>query len=114
MRTLHSKTVLTVGNQKLEINKGVMKEYTISPALFNIFIEPMLKLLNREFNIEDIFVYTNDIAICLYSITELYKAINIINKWSNEANIPIYFRKSGILNIVKSTGHTKLQLLTTI
>ena len=64
---------------------------TISPALPNIFIEPMLKLLNREFNIEDIFAYADD-TICLYSISELHKAMNI-NKWSNEAGIPINFRR---------------------
>ena len=29
-------------------------------------------------------------------IGELHKAINIINKWSNEGGIPINFRKSGI------------------
>ena len=48
----YSKTVLTVGKQKVEINKGVMQRSIISPVLLNIFIEIMLKLLNREFNIE--------------------------------------------------------------
>ena len=110
LRTLYSKTVLTVGNQKVEINKGVMQGSIISPALFNIFIEPMLKLLNREFNMEDIFAYADDIAICIYSIGELHKAINIINKWSNEAGIPINFRKSGILNIIKNTKTHKIAI----
>ena len=42
LRTLYSKIVLIVGNKKVEINKGVMQRSIISPALFNIFIEPML------------------------------------------------------------------------
>ena len=63
-----------------------MQGSIINPALFNIFIEPMLKIL---FNIEIIFAYADDIAICVYSIGELYRAINIINKWSNEAVTPI-------------------------
>ena len=75
-----------------------MQGSIISPALFNILIESMLKLLNREFIIEDIFAYADDIAICVYYIGKLHKAINIINKWNNEAGIPINFRKSGILN----------------
>ena len=87
LRTFYSNTVLTVDNQKVEINKGIMQESIISPALFNIFIEPMLKLLNKESNIEDIFAYADDIAICFYSIGELHKIINIINKGSNEAGI---------------------------
>ena len=43
-----------------------MQESTLSPALFNIFVETMLKLRNREFNIEVIFAYADDIAICVY------------------------------------------------
>ena len=65
-----------------------MLGFIISRALFNTSIEPMLKLLNREFNIEDIFAYADDIAIYVYSVNKLNKAINIINKWSNEAGIP--------------------------
>ena len=57
-----------------------MKGSIISPALFNIFIKQMLKILKREFNIEHIFIYADDIAICVYSIGELHKTINIINK----------------------------------
>ena len=62
-----------------------MQVSIISPALFNIFIEPMLKLLNRlnrEFNIEDIFAYADDIALSVHSISELNKTINIINRYT--------------------------------
>ena len=38
LRALYSKTVLTVSNKKVEINKEVMQESTLSPNLFNIFI----------------------------------------------------------------------------
>ena len=100
LRTIYSKTVWTLGNQKVEINKEDHARFYHCPALFNKFIEPMLKLLNREFNIFDIFAYVDDIAICVYSVNELNKAINIINKWSNEAGILINFRKNGILIIV--------------
>ena len=41
---------------------------------------------------------------------ELHKPVNIINKWSNEAVIPINFRKSGILNIVKNTKTHKIAI----
>ena len=70
LRTLYSKTTLTVGNQKVQMNKGVMQGSIISPALFNIFIEPLLRKLNVEFNMEDIFAYADDIAVCVYSISE--------------------------------------------
>ena len=38
----------------------------------------------------------------------MHKAIDIINKWSNEADIPINFRKNGILNIIKNTNTPKI------
>ena len=68
----------------------------------------MLKLINRGFNIEDIFGYPDDIAIYIYSIGELHTAINIINKWTNEAVIPINLRKISILNIIKNTNTHKI------
>ena len=56
-----------------------MQGFIISSA---IFIKQMLKLLNREFNIGNTFSYADDdIVICVYSIVELHKATNIINKW---------------------------------
>ena len=58
----------------------------------------MRKILNREFNMEDIFAHAD----------ELNKATNIINNWSNEAGILINFRDSGILNIVKNTKAHKI------
>jgi hypothetical protein len=108
LRTLYTKTKLTIGKEKVEIHRGVMQGSVISPALFNIFIEPLLKKLNREFNIEDIFAYADDIAICVYSIHQMRKAIEIIEEWSNKAGIPINFKKSGILNIVKTTRTPKI------
>lgn len=80
----------------------------ISPALFNIFIEPMLLELNREFNIEDIFAYADDIAVCIYSVNQLRNAINIIETWSNKVGIPINFKKSGVLNIAPRINSRKL------
>ena len=87
-----------------------MQGSIISPALFNIFIEPLLQLLNREFNMEDLFAYADDIAVCVYSIGELSRAIKIIEEWSNKARIPINLRKSGILNIRKTNKTSKIVL----
>ena len=58
--------------------------------------------------IVDKFAYADDLAICVYSIGELHKAIKISNKWSNEASIPINFRKNGILNIIKNINTYKI------
>ena len=105
---MYSKTKLTIGKEKVEIYKGVMQVSVISPALFNIFIEPMLLELKREFNIEDIFAYADDITLCIYSVNQLRNAINIIETWSNKVGIPVNFKKSGILNITPRTNSRKL------
>jgi len=85
-----------------------MQRSIISPALFNIFIEPLLKKLSIEFNIEDVFAYADDIAVCIYSMNQLQKAINIIEEWSEKAGIPINYKKSGILNIMKTSRTPKI------
>jgi len=108
LRTLYSKTTLTVGNKKVEIHKGVMQGSVISPALFNIYIEPFLRKLNVEFDVEDIFGYADDIAVCVYTIGQLDRAIKIINEWSASAGIPINLRKSGIPNVRKNDRTRKI------
>ena len=99
LRTLYSKTILTVQNNQVEIYKGVMQGSTISPPLFNIFIEPLLKTLSESLNMEDIFAYADDVAVCVYSANELNRTIHTTNEWSASAGIPINLKKSGILNI---------------
>jgi hypothetical protein len=97
-----------VGDEKVEIHKGVMQGSIIRPALFNIFIEPLLRELNKISDIEDVFAYADDIAVCAYSINELRRIIYVINEWSTKAGIPINFKKSGILNIRKNDKTTKI------
>ena len=66
-----------------------MQGSIISPALFNIFIEPLLNNLSLEFNIEDIFGYADDIAVCIYSKNQLQRAVDIIEEWSIKAESPL-------------------------
>jgi len=68
----------------------------------------MLLELNRELNIEDIFAYADDIAVCIYSVNQLRDAINIIEKWGKKVGIPINFKKSGVLNIAPRINSRKL------
>ena len=85
LRTLYSKTNLTIGKQ-------LCKDLLL--VLFNIFIEDLLKKLSIEFNIEDVFGYADDIVVCIYSMNQLRKAVEIIEEWSNKAGIPINYKKS--------------------
>ena len=71
LRTLYYKTKLTEGKETVRIHKGVIQGSIISPALFNIFIEPFVKKLNTEINMEDIFAYADDFAVCVYSMNQL-------------------------------------------
>ena len=41
-------------------------------------------------------------------MNQLRKAVEIIEDWSNKAGIPINYKKSGILNIIKTTKTQKI------
>ena len=100
IRALYSNTTLKVGDNNVYINKGVMQGSTISPALFNIFLEPLLLELSEITGVDDIFAYADDVVVFCNSISQLNKVIEIIRNWSRANEIPINFDKSGILNIL--------------
>ena len=108
LRALYANTYISIGRYKVRMSKGVMQGSTISPALFNIFLEPLLETLSMRISPEDLFVYADDIAILIYSTEELDYAINTIKTWSRDNEVPINYIKSGILNIKLRKGSPTL------
>jgi hypothetical protein len=108
LRSLYSNMNITVGKQKVKIYKGVMQGSILSPALFNIFLEPLLVELSNELGYKQVLAYADDLAICINSLFQLNEAARIVRDWCTRMGVPLNTRKSGILNIRSKKNSLKL------
>jgi hypothetical protein len=84
------------------VNRGVPQGSTLSPFLFDIFINNLVeKFLENGLNFMNILLYADDIAILFKDETELLKLIEILNNWTIIYNLKINKDKSGILYLNK-------------
>jgi hypothetical protein len=89
-------------HQVLNINKGVMQGGILSPWLFNIYIDDLITEL-KQYTFE-VLGYADDLALICQSPKELEDAMNVLEKWSEENEIAINKKKSGILIIDQDAG----------
>jgi hypothetical protein len=108
LRVLYTKTYISVGAEKVNIFKGVMQGSLISPALFNIFLDPLIQELSHELGVENVLAYADDLAMIVTSFHQLDLAIKKISNWSSKTGVPINFDKSAILNIKKRINSPRL------
>jgi len=108
LRVLYKKYKLKLGEYSFQLNSGVSPESTISPGLFNIYIESLLKLLNNKgkLDVRDILAYADDFSIICNSWLELRRCINLIEAWAKLNEIPINYKKSSIAGFGKRQGPT--------
>ncbi len=82
-------------------NQGVAQGSIISPALFDIYIEELLRTIERtpEISLEDILTYADDLLVLCDSIEQLKSVLKVIKKWSEENNLKLNPNKSGIVEL---------------
>lgn len=88
------------GNSQFRPNLGVAQGSIISPALFDIYLEPVLWELNKVIPLDDIFAYADDVLIICDDLQTLERCIQIIEKWSNQNNLQINKNKSAVLEFI--------------
>jgi len=99
IKAIYSRNRVKLGNYSFSPNIGVAQGSVISPFLFNIYVEEMYERINKEcdVNLEDMLGYADDTLILCSSIHQLRKVIQIIKSWSDENNLKLNAKKSGIM-----------------
>ncbi len=106
LRTIYQRLSLSLGTKSFHPNTGVSQGSILSPALFNIYLEPLLLLVHNSCKIDmlDIFVYADDLMILCQDIEQLERCIDILNRWALDNNLPINHNKSGIIEFQARRG----------
>ena len=76
IKLLYSKAKLKISND----NNGVLQGSLISPMLFNLYINDLIKELNE--NSYEILAYADDLCILCEGINQLLNVFKKIEKWS--------------------------------
>ena len=99
LEQLYCRYNIRIGSKKFKANCGVAQGSVISPFLFNIYIEDLaLELKEKvDINLEDIFMYADDILTLCSSVAQLKRAISVIENWCENNGMILNKQKSGIV-----------------
>ena len=97
IKLIYSHFKLKISNtcQSINVNNGVLQGSLISPVLFNLYIDDLIRILSEY--TYDILAYADDLAIICQNEETLIRVMNDIQKWSDNNTIGINKSKSGIL-----------------
>ena len=97
IKLLYSKAKLKISNDNIciNVNNGVLQGSLISPMLFNLYINDLIKELNQ--NSYEILAYADDLCIICEGFNQLLNVLNKIEKWSKLNGINVNKKKSGIM-----------------
>ena len=94
-KAIYDRIIIQSENSNFRPNLGVAQGSVISPSLFDIYTEPLLRELKTlgKIEYEDILAYADDILVFCENKSQLDNCINIIERWSKENNLEINKKK---------------------
>ncbi len=99
LQAIYSRLKICMLKNQVSPNQGVAQGSMISPALFDIYIEELLRKIEctPNMSLEDILSYADDLLIICDSIELLKSTLQVIQIWSEENNLKLNPNKSGII-----------------
>jgi hypothetical protein len=103
LKNMYMKTCFTIDGKKFILSKkGLLQGSSLSPLLFNIYIDGLLKSLQSAGCL--VRAFADDVVLVLENWIVLNSKLEIVEKWSDEFGISINSEKSGIIRLLKRTG----------
>ena len=99
IRVIYSsaKMRLNTLQKHINVNRGVLQGGILSPWLFNIYIDDLVRSL-KDVSFE-VLAYADDLAVICKNKEELDKVIDCLENWATTNEIDVNKKKSGILII---------------
>ena len=91
-------TKAEVNDEKINMDIGVPQGAVLSPTLFALYINDLLTELNID---NTCYAFADDLVISCKGKENLYRALDIVETWSENNGIEINRAKSGIMCIRK-------------
>ena len=109
VKAIYSRNKIKLGAQCFTPNVGVAQGSIISPALFNVYCQDLYERIRDEADVneEDLLGYADDLLVICTSLSQLRRVIQIINCWSEENNLQLNSKKSGIVEFLSRVGNIR-------
>lgn len=102
--------VISFGNAEVNVNKGVPQGSSLSPFLFNIYLENALlnnPLLEKGIKEGKIWAFADDILLISKSTLETEQLIEAISGWGDSHALFLNKDKSHLISDIRSLGELK-------
>ena len=103
---MFSKSRIEIGNETaLRTTRGLQQGSWLSPLLFNFYINPLLRELEKDSTW--VRAYADDIIIVLKDAKEIDLKLKIVLDWCDNNDIKLNPEKSGVMRLLKRSGKIK-------
>jgi len=89
------------GRDRRPINVGVPQGSLLSPILFNLYIDELLRTLSRELGERNVYCYADDLMFICLGKYSLNRSIRTIKEWGAANNLFINPKKCAIMRVRK-------------
>ena len=93
----HSKVKVGTLTDPININGGVLQGSVISPMLFDVFFDDLVRKLGAE--CFEVLAYADDIAVISIGEAQQERAFDILDEWARANSMVVNKSKSGIIRI---------------
>ena len=97
IKAIHSNSKVVINGVATTLKAGVPQGSVLSPHLFNIFIDPLIRALTEVNNA--VWAYADDIAFGFRSQNEFDRKINIIKEFCKVSGMKLNVGKCELLNL---------------
>ena len=105
IQAIYSRQSISIQDCHFTPNCGVAQGSLISPGLFNIYVEPLYKKIEREGISDDcIMAYADDLLVVCPTLNHLQKVIKAVRRWCDKNNFKLNEIKSGIVELLPRKG----------
>ena len=111
LRSMYSKFTIHAGKHCMKPNIGVAQGSILSPALFNIYMEPLIYAISEEISVgkDDTFAYADDLLILTSSRPQVTRIIETIEKFSSQNGLKLNKSKSAIVEFFRRHSRSRCQ-----
>ena len=105
IQAIYSRQSIANQGYRFTPNCGVAQGSLISPGLFNIYVEPLYKKIEKQGVSEEcIMAYADDLLVVCSSINQLRRVIHTVQNWCEKNNFKLNESKSGVVELLPRIG----------